>query len=120
MRRCPMSGEPRPKGMFPKRKTTRDWTSARAKVESEGMCRRCGTTSQVDAAHLVPRSRVGPGAGDEPGNIIPLCRNHCHYAYDFTGLDISPFVRPEEWAYVVGLVGLAEARRRITNRRDAA
>jgi 5-methylcytosine-specific restriction endonuclease McrA len=114
-----VAGEPRPKGMFKPRVVKRDWTDMRAKVEREGMCRRCGCTSGLEAAHIVARSRMRPGPAEDPLNCVPLCR-HCHELYDLLGLNISPFLKPEEWAYVVGLVGWAEARRRITNRRDAA
>lgn len=91
----------------------------RAKVEREGWCRACGSTFQIEAAHIIPRSRVKPGAGENLLNCVPLCRR-CHVQYDTGGMDILGCLTREEQAYAVSLVGLEEARRRITNQRDAA
>jgi cytochrome c553 len=96
----------------------RDWEAARAKVEAEVRCRVC-QYSALDAAHIIPRSRVSPGPGEDPRNIVPLCRM-CHAAYDQGTLDILPYLSREEQAYAVELVGLAEAYRRTTNERLAA
>jgi 5-methylcytosine-specific restriction endonuclease McrA len=97
----------------------RDWTEARAKVEREGRCRVCGATGQLDAAHLIPRSQVGPGPGEHPDNIVVLCRAH-HRQYDLRTLDILPYLSLDEQAYAVGLVGLQGALRRLTGTREAA
>lgn len=97
----------------------RDWRAMRAKVDREGCCRICGSISQIQAAHIIPRSRVRAGDGEHPDNCVPLCRI-CHTGYDIGGRDLLPFLSVQEQAYAVGLVGLEEARRRITNQRDAA
>jgi predicted restriction endonuclease len=70
----------------------------------------------VDAAHIIPRSRVGPKYGEVALNCVPLCRGH-HRAYDEGQLDLLPYVTFPEQAYAVALVGLEEARRRLTNER---
>lgn len=94
----------------------RDWSQARAKVAEEGACRACGATQLVDAAHLVPRARVTVG-GEDPRNIVPLCRL-CHMAFDQgVGIDLLPVLSLDEQSYVVGLVGIAEAYRRCTSTR---
>jgi hypothetical protein len=100
----------------------RDWSAARLKVDTEGRCRVCGRSNvKLDAAHIVPRSRVSAGGrGEHPDNIVPLCHEPCHAAYDGHRLDILPYLTLGEQAYVVGLVGLAEAYRRTTNERLAA
>jgi 5-methylcytosine-specific restriction endonuclease McrA len=100
---------------------TRNWSAARAKVDEEGICRVCGHGAgfmpiPVDAAHIIPRSRVKPGPGEDARNICPLCRN-CHAAYDQGKLDLLPYLTREEQAYAVELVGLYEAYRRTTNER---
>lgn len=98
----------------------RNWAKARNKVASEGRCRRCHSRFGLEAAHIIPRSRISAGRGGEEAlNIIPLCR-WCHRAYDELGVDFSGYLTMPEWEYAVGLVGEAEARRRITNKRDAA
>jgi hypothetical protein len=97
----------------------RDWGPAREKVDRERACRSCGTTTAVQAAHIVPRSRVTRG-GEDPRNIVPLCGLRCHPAYDTGGLDILGVLSREEQAYAVLLVGLAEAYQRTTNTRKAA
>jgi 5-methylcytosine-specific restriction endonuclease McrA len=95
----------------------RTWVEARAKVVREGRCRNCGTTNGIEAAHLVPRSRVNANGGaEDPRNILPLCgdfANGCHRAYDEHRLTIRPLLTPEEIAYMVHLVGQGETDRRI-------
>lgn len=96
---------------------SRDWTEPRAKVEAEGMCRVCWAPDP-DAAHIIPRSRVTPGIGEDPRNICPLCRQH-HRAYDRQNgnepqLDLLPYLTNEEQGYAVSLVGLFNALHRIT------
>lgn len=103
----------------------RDWTAARAKVAEERICRVCAlgeyiiTSVPLDAAHIIPRSRVKPGPGEDPRNVVPLCRL-CHAAYDECRLDLLPFLSLEEQAFAVGLVGMHEAYRRVTNQRVIA
>jgi 5-methylcytosine-specific restriction endonuclease McrA len=94
----------------------RNWEAARAKCEREQTCRNCGG-APVEAAHIVPRSRIGIGKGGEAEeNICPLCRS-CHTAYDQGKLDLLPVLTRSEQAYAVELVGLAEAYQRTTNER---
>jgi hypothetical protein len=96
----------------------RDWTAARAKVRDDGRCRVCAASYIIlDPAHVIPRSRIGKG-GEDPRNIVGLCRR-CHDAYDRENFDLLPYLTLEEQAYAVGLVGLEEARRYITNERAA-
>ena len=95
----------------------RDWTAAREKIAGCG-CRICGDTP-VDPAHIIPRSRVRPGIGEDARNIVPLCRAH-HAAYDQGRWDLLPWLTREEQAYAVELVGLAEAYQRTTHARLAA
>lgn len=117
--------KPTPRGErvreLPKRKNPqRSWRDARAKVDAEGRCRRCHSSFGLEAAHIIPRSRVSVGkGGEDPRNIIPLCR-WCHLAYDDLGVDFSGYLTMEEWEWAVGLVGEAEARRRVQNDRRAA
>lgn len=96
----------------------RDWAAAHDKVRAEGNCRACHLPAQ-DPAHIVPRSRIGIGmGGEDPRNVVPLCRR-CHGLYDEGALDLLPVLSLVEQAYAVELVGLEEARRRITNERAA-
>ena len=90
---------------------------ARAKVEREGACRIgatvCLNSLGVDAAHLIPRSRIpGPECMAE-SNIVPLCRAH-HTAFDAGRLDLLPFLTRDEQAYATFLVGIHEAYTRLT------
>lgn len=96
----------------------RDWGAARAKVDDEGCCRVCGGTWNIEAAHIIPRSRITSG-GEDARNIVPLDRM-CHVAYDEGTLDLLPHLTLDEQAYAAELVGLAEAYQRITNERMAA
>jgi len=92
----------------------RNWTEARAKVHEEGRCRACHTTHGLQAAHVVPRSRVNAGLGAEhPLNIVPLCA-HCHALQHDGKLELLPLLSFREQGYVAGLVGIEEARRRTT------
>lgn len=93
----------------------RDWSRARAKVEAEGRCRSCGrgeSAYRLEAAHIVPRSRVGIG-GEDPRNIVPLCPL-CHGAQHRGELELLPLLDLSEQSYIVSLVGIEEARRRTT------
>jgi 5-methylcytosine-specific restriction endonuclease McrA len=95
----------------------RDWTAARRKVEWEGYCRVCYETRGLQAAHIIPRSRVRPGPAEDARNIVALC-GACHRAYDEGGMDLLPYLYRDEQAYAVELVGLVEAYRRISNVRE--
>ena len=55
----------------------RDWTAARAKCDAS-VCRSCGTTGRLDAAHIISRSIKGVD-NQSADNILPLCRS-CHEA----------------------------------------
>ena len=55
----------------------RDWSAARAKVDAS-VCRSCGTTGRLDAAHIISRSIKGVD-NQSADNICPLCRR-CHEA----------------------------------------
>jgi 5-methylcytosine-specific restriction endonuclease McrA len=94
----------------------RDWTAARAKCSDEAYCRVGGHLhGYVDAAHIIPRSRIPGAEAMDAHNIVPLCRQ-CHHAYDERReLDLLPYLSKDEQAYAVLLVGLAEAYTRITN-----
>jgi 5-methylcytosine-specific restriction endonuclease McrA len=98
----------------------RDWREARQKVEDEGRCRVCRTSSgPIDAAHVIPRS-LAPGVGTNMGaeNIVPLCRE-CHVEYDQHRLDLLPVLTlPEQVAAVRQAGGIALAYRRTTNERE--
>lgn len=98
----------------------RDWTAAHAKLADEGhRCRVCGSTELVDPAHVIPRSRVTAG-GEDPRNIVPLCRLD-HMAFDAGhSLDLLPYLSLSEQGYAAELVGIAEAFQRCTNQRLAA
>lgn len=92
----------------------RDWSQARAKVAEEGRCRSCGRSQDLEAAHVIPRSRIGPkGGAEDPRNICPLCRR-CHRAQHDGKLELLPLLSLEEQGYIAGLVGIEEARRRVT------
>jgi hypothetical protein len=100
----------------------RSWAEARAKVEAEGRCRVCGRSDlRLEAAHIVSRARVRPGAGEDPLNIIPLCARDCHPRYDRRALDLLPYLTREEQAKAVELHpgGLLGAVERITGERFA-
>ena len=94
----------------------RVWTAARDKVEDEGRCRRCTSPRSLEAAHIIPRSRITAGkGGEDPLNIVPLCR-WCHQEQHAGVFELLPLLSREEQSYIVGLVGIEEARRRTTKR----
>jgi hypothetical protein len=96
------------------RNPQRVWTEAANKVRDEGKCRRCGSPFGLEAAHIIPRSRIGARRGAEDArNIIPLCsRDH---AAQHAGLwELGPFLTEKEWLWAVHLVGEGEAERRLS------
>jgi hypothetical protein len=99
----------------------RDWKEARQKVEREGFrCRVCRSSFQVEAAHVIPRS-LAPGVGTNMSadNIVPLCGDLCHPAYDQHRLDLLPYLTlPEQLAAVQQAGGIALAYRRTANVRE--
>lgn len=99
----------------------RDMRAARAKVDEEGACRYCGRTDlPLEAAHIVPRSRLTAKEGaEDPRNILPLCREH-HALQHALKLELLGLMTHEEEMYVVQLVGLGEAWIRTTNTVEAA
>ncbi len=83
-------------------------------MDAEGMCRMCGNYYGVQAAHIVPRSRLVVGEGaEDPRNIIPLCFR-CHGQQHAGTLELLPLMTREEEGYVASLVGIAEALKRTT------
>lgn len=90
----------------------RDMEAARQKVLSEGACRVCGATYDLDPCHIIPRSRATVGAED-PRNIVVLCRRH-HDLQHRGELELLSSMTRDEQAYIVELVGLGEAFRRVT------
>lgn len=100
----------------------RDWRAFREKVESEqNRCRVCGG-SPAEAAHIVPRSQVSAGPGEDPRNCLPLCRRH-HTQFDQAGahtgrtLDVLSVTTKDEQAYAVELKGIEWAYRRLVGGR---
>jgi hypothetical protein len=59
---------------------------------------------------------VRPGPGEDPRNIVPLCRP-CHEAFDTVSLDLLPYLTLQEQGYAAQLVGLVEAYQRLTGTR---
>ncbi len=105
----------------------RDWTAAIAKVQEEGMCRYCGLSQDLQAAHVIGREHdpleIGPRGGEMrvvlPEAIVPLCSFH-HQVYDVRQLDLLPFLYVDEQAHAVRVAGgITQALRRITGNRDA-
>lgn len=106
----------------------RDWTLARAKVESERCCRVCQARERVQAAHTIGRTHdkakpkllltgVTATLFVDPVDVVPLCERH-HQAYDKRELDLLPFLTIEEQAAAVSHVGIISALRRLTGTRD--
>jgi 5-methylcytosine-specific restriction endonuclease McrA len=99
-------------------RSKRSWDQAAVKVVEEGRCRSCGAVGALDPAHVIPRSAVKPGPGEDPRNVIPLCRA-CHNATHHQLLELLPLLSLEEQAYAVGLVGIERARRYTTVRGES-
>ncbi len=105
----------------------RSWEAATEKVEAEGMCRYCGLSQDLQAAHVIGREHdpieVGPRGGETrvvlAEAIVPLCSFH-HGMYDARQLDLLPFLYVDEQAHAVQVAGgISSALRRITGSRDA-
>lgn len=102
----------------------RDWTAFIEKKESEGRCRLCGIGGRLEAAHIIPRSRipVHSGLAEDARNCVPLCPD-CHRRVDVadprTGFrqGLIHVTTPQEQAYCVELVGIEEAYGRLLGRR---
>ena len=102
----------------------RDWSDARAKVESEEICRVCGRSICLEAAHIMGRVH-DPQKGQSktryvrPESIVPLCGSlapefSCHVLYDAHQIDLLPYLTKEEQAQAVLDAGsIDSARRRL-------
>lgn len=94
-----------------------DPEAGRAKVLLEGRCRLCdlGPWWKLSRHHLVP---TGQGGDDLDCNIVPLCGHGtvgCHGLVEHSMIARSllrPRLTLDEWAYVVGKVGLGRAEAR--------
>ena len=102
----------------------RDWKDARRKVDSEGMCRVCGRSCELEAAHITGRVYDQPKPGQKtrwvnPDSIVPLCGQFspewsCHTLYDSKQLDLLGHLTPQEEAKaVLDLGSIESARRRL-------
>lgn len=92
----------------------RNWEAAHAKIREEGACRACGTTQNLDACHVIPRSRLTAQEGaEDPRNIVPLCRRD-HESQHSGRLELLGLLTLQEQGYIASLVGIEEARRRTT------
>lgn len=95
----------------------RDWSFARAKIDSERCCRVCQSRDHVEAAHTIGRKYDGATSSGVlvviPHDVVPLCREH-HSAYDKHELDLLPYLTHEEQAAAVSHVGIVSAMRRLT------
>jgi len=92
-------------------------SAQRARVAGS-YCLGCGSTTQVDPAHLAPRSR---GGCDDPECVVPLCRS-CHRAFDDGRLDLLLHLEPyhrSELAHALSHLGLIELLERLTAERWA-
>ncbi len=94
---------------------SRDWTAALDKKREEGKCRTCPSRSQLEAAHVIPRSL---GGDQHALATVPLCRS-CHQRYDARELDLLPYLTKDEQAHAVGLVGMFTAWHVITGQRPS-
>lgn len=92
----------------------RDWTAARVKVTTEGACRVCGSRSRLEAAHIIGRSHDSSRIVN-PLDVVPLCGDQCHRAYDAHDLDLLPYLSLAEQARAVGHVGIIRALARISS-----
>lgn len=99
-------------GVGMKNTNKRDWTQARAKVESEGCCRNCGNDriEELQACHTISRSL---GGGQSPHSIIPMCAD-CHREQHAGELVLLPLLTLEEQLEAVRCVGLARAYRYLS------
>lgn len=92
----------------------RDWGPARAKVDDEACCRRCGGTFRIEAAHVIGREVDKDAAYVVLAvRVVPLC-NYCHTAYDAHQLDLLPYLRLEEQIAATRDAGGIELARRRT------
>lgn len=97
----------------------RTWTEARAKVDQEGVCRACGASDRLEAAHTAGQKHDPPDGRVRAVDIIPLCgqlsRNRCHPLYDAHELNILPLLSYAEQAAVVEHLGIDRALHRLTS-----
>lgn len=108
------SSSPQKQGGLKRTQPRRDWTAARTKVETEEACRVCGSNVEVQAAHIIERSRDkfhldgSPRDGVwvvEAVRIVPLCGPfsplHCHVDFDAHAIDILQVLTLEEQVQAV-------------------
>jgi len=91
----------------------RDWTKARAKVDSEAECRVCERGDGLQAAHVIGRKYDPPTGKVDPLDIVPLCVE-CHMAYDAHRLDLLPYLTYPEQGQAASHVGLVRALKRTS------
>lgn len=91
----------------------RDWSAARAKVETEARCRVCKRSDRgLEAAHVMGRKYDQPDGRVLADDVVPLCRE-CHTAYDARRLRLLPYLTLAEQAAAARHVGLERAMLRV-------
>lgn len=111
------------KSSKPSKKPRKDWALARAKVDAEGRCRVCGSTENLQAAHLIGQAKQDHEVDGkiivQPHSILPLCEPH-HRAYDAHCLDLLAYTTlVEQVAAVEAAGGIYLANRRLSGGRNA-
>ena len=100
----------------------RDWTDARAKVDAEGKCRRCGLGAYLEAAHVTGREHDRPKGNGRtryvhPDSVVPLCGPFpmgCHGMQHRHEFDLLPLLTlREQLRAVEDCGGIELARRRL-------
>jgi 5-methylcytosine-specific restriction endonuclease McrA len=95
----------------------RNWEAAREKVDREAMCRACGRTGTLEAAHVLDRSHDLDGHERNvlvlPERIVPLCRR-CHEKDHRGELEWLPILSRAEQVQAVADVGLEGAMQRLS------
>lgn len=89
----------------------RDWSAAARKVADEGRCRNCGSSQQLEAAHVVARSL---GGGQSADAVIPLCHSCHRLQHDHGRLEILPLLNRDEQIEAVRVLGIARAYSYLT------
>jgi hypothetical protein len=114
--------KPQSTGRKPRKRTKqkrRDWSAAIAKRDAEGHCRVCGSSQNVEAAHLVGREHdlpTAPGSSlyyVDPNSVIPLCGpfpDGCHGDFDHKRLDVLQYLTTDEQVKAVAEAGSIVAR----------
>lgn len=98
----------------------RDWKDARAKVDAEGVCRICGESANLEAAHVMGRKHDEPKTPGsktlyvKPERVVPLCGPFpagCHGDVDHHRVDLLPYLTKEEQVQAVQDAGSIETAR---------